>query len=286
MRKMLCDFSDGEESVVQLSGGAMNNADRLGILSVFLTVDGECNNHGPGIWSVFVRTRGCTVGCRWCDTKYSWQQKGGTLLTPEELVESVTLIGHGCQKVTITGGEPLEQDANALGAFIRKLLDRDYTISVETSGTYHVDKFRAAQGVQHHPDLSFIVDFKLSSAQATKNDHSQYVKLRQRDCIKMVIGDRNDFLEALFVSKGIRVQNKRTPIYFSPVHGVLAPAQLLAWMREHDCQELDLRINLQLHKLIWPNDSRIEENEGIDFTKRSLGRSGFLERAHTTDQKL
>lgn len=268
----------------------INDADavaRLGILSVFLTVDGECNCFGPGAWSVFVRTRGCTVGCVYCDTKYSWPNKGGAMLTPSDLIAEVKEIGQGCKKITLTGGEPLEQPNTLLREFMLHAIHAGYCISVETSGTYDVEAFRAVDPrIKNHTNLSFVMDYKLGSAHAKKNCAIEvYQKLRTRDRIKFVIANLDDFCEALIVAKEIRSNNERTPIYFSPAHGVVSPASLVDMMRTQGCPLADVRLNLQLHKYIW-SDPRDEENEGHDWTKRSLGRQSFLDLTHTADSKL
>ena len=48
----------------------------LRLSEVFLSIQGE----GPsaGTPAHFIRLQGCDVGCRWCDTKYSWEFSGGT----------------------------------------------------------------------------------------------------------------------------------------------------------------------------------------------------------------
>lgn len=263
-------------------------AARLGILSIFLTVDGECNEFGPGVWSVFVRTRGCTVGCQYCDTKYSWPNKGGQLLTPVEVIAEVKGLAKGCKKVTITGGEPLEQPHPLLREFILHCIHSGFSVSVETSGTYDVEAFRAVDSrIKNHAGVSFVMDYKLGSAAAKENSPVQvYQKLRARDRIKFVIATAEDFHEAIEVAKSIRYVNPRTPMFFSPAHGVMSPRVLVGFMRSSGCPALDIRLNLQLHKYIWPDDPREEENGGFDATKRTLGRDGFLERAHTADEKL
>jgi 7-carboxy-7-deazaguanine synthase len=267
-----------------------NEQGALGVLSVFLTIDGECNEFGPGIWSTFVRFRGCSVGCVWCDTKYSWPNRGGAVLTPAALVSEVRAVSMGCTKVTITGGEPLEQNWDALGAFIHQLrvVGRIDAITIETSGTYDVELFRAQQRLGYDTNVSFIVDWKLSSACAKPNQPtSMYARLRARDRIKFVVASKADFEEAYSTALQIRrLGNTRTAIYFSPVHEKVPPTLLLHWMRDAGCQTVDVRLNLQMHKVIWPADVRAEEDGGTDFTKRTLGRSEYLERAHTPDKNL
>ncbi|MGH7239784.1 MAG: 7-carboxy-7-deazaguanine synthase QueE, partial [Candidatus Saccharimonadales bacterium] len=61
-------------------------ADTLKILSIYEAVDGEANAWHQGTWSVFIRMAGCQVGCRWCDTVYSWPANRGMEYTVPELL--------------------------------------------------------------------------------------------------------------------------------------------------------------------------------------------------------
>jgi len=99
------------------------------IAETFYSIQGE----GPtaGLPAVFVRLQGCSVGCRWCDTRYSWDPEGGREITLRALLAEVE--GFPCRRVVITGGEPLESPlftplASALTA-------AGYVVEVETSGT-------------------------------------------------------------------------------------------------------------------------------------------------------
>lgn len=255
----------------------------LGILSVFLTIDGEANYHSPGVWSVFVRTRGCTVGCHWCDTKYSWQQEGGEDFTPEQLVHLVAMIGGAVRKVTITGGEPLEQDWGALREFIRQLHLRSYDVTVETAGTEDTLAFRKFQPgpVFLRPNrLSFVVDYKLGSSNYKgEMNISNFTRLRYGDVVKFVIDDEEDLAEAANVARLLRNSIMfQGDIYFSPSHNHMEPELLVHKMRGLNMPDLDVRLNMQVHKYIWPEDVRTEEDTGVDFTKRSLGRDEYLRR--------
>ena len=45
------------------------------IAETFYSIQGE--GATAGLPAVFVRLQGCTVGCGWCDTKYSWDPAAG-----------------------------------------------------------------------------------------------------------------------------------------------------------------------------------------------------------------
>lgn len=271
----------------------MNN--KLGILSIFHTIDGEQNYFGQGGFSIFIRTRGCSVGCHWCDTKYSWPFKGGEEMTPLEIVGVVNEISaDGCTKVTITGGEPLQQDNKALAELIHLLLENWYSVTVETAGTENTVLFRTKYNLpiyENNSRLGFVVDYKLDESQFNgKMDLvNHFHHLSKHDIVKFVISNEKDFRQAVAVVANIysdpnTLNTTPTPhafpaMYFSPAMGILSPADLIDWMKnDKTVQYLGIGLNLQLHKYIWTDDFRAEEDDGIDFTKRTLGREEHLRR--------
>ena len=71
----------------------------------FFSIQGE--GATAGVPAVFVRLQGCSVGCGWCDTKYSWDPAGGREQPLGALLDEVAAFP--CRRVVITGGEPLEE---------------------------------------------------------------------------------------------------------------------------------------------------------------------------------
>lgn len=73
------------------------------IAEVFYSVQGE--GKLVGVPSVFVRTSGCNLRCKWCDTPYTSWSPVGEARTVASLVEEVAAFG--ARHVVVTGGEPM-----------------------------------------------------------------------------------------------------------------------------------------------------------------------------------
>jgi organic radical activating enzyme len=99
------------------------------VSETFFSIQGEGPSAGQP--AIFIRLQGCTVGCRWCDTKYSWDPGGGREATVDDLVAEA--LAHPCRRVVITGGEPLESPLFV--PLATALLAEHFTVEVETSGT-------------------------------------------------------------------------------------------------------------------------------------------------------
>ena len=198
---------------------------------IFFSIQGESSR--AGLPCVFVRLSGCNLRCAYCDTSYAYEQGSG--LEISQILERVR--EWGCKLVEVTGGEPLVQAETP--RLIAALLDAGHTVLLETNGSLDIEPVdrRCAR----------IVDIKCpSSGMAAHNDLRNLEKLRRHDELKFVIGSREDYDFARSILSTIPCG--RCPINFSPAFGAVEPRFLAGWILE---DRLAVRLNLQLHKLIW-----------------------------------
>ena len=99
------------------------------ISELFFSIQGE--GELTGVPSVFVRTSGCNLRCRWCDTKYaSWKPEGENV-TINDLLDKV--CSYPARHVVISGGEPMI--AKGIEEFTHLLKESGKHITIETAGT-------------------------------------------------------------------------------------------------------------------------------------------------------
>ena len=99
------------------------------ISEIFYSVQGE--GRLTGMPSVFIRTSGCNLRCRWCDTPYASWNPEGEKLTAAEIMKRIA--PHHAHHVVLTGGEPIiAPGIHKLAASLRKA---GYHITIETAGT-------------------------------------------------------------------------------------------------------------------------------------------------------
>lgn len=77
-------------------------------------------------------------------------------------------------------------------------------------------------------------------------------RLKAGDEAKFVILDRADYEWARDVVRERRLLD-RCPVLFSPVHGKLEPGALGRWILDDG---LGVRLQVQLHKYLWPGVER------------------------------
>jgi 7-carboxy-7-deazaguanine synthase len=99
------------------------------ISEIFYSIQGE--GMLAGVPSVFVRTTGCNLRCKWCDTPYaSWDPEGAERPLGSILAE---VRRYWADYVVITGGEPLlAEDIVLLTEGMKRIQQH---VTIETAGT-------------------------------------------------------------------------------------------------------------------------------------------------------
>jgi 7-carboxy-7-deazaguanine synthase len=213
----------------------MNTATTLQITEIFYSLQGEARTVG---WpTVFIRLTGCPLRCAYCDTRYAYH--GGEAMTLEQILRQVG--EYRTHYVTVTGGEPLAQDA--CHALLTRLLDNGYQVSLETSGAVAIDDVDAR--------VSIVMDLKTpGSGEAEQNLLSNIHCLETKDQLKFVICDEGDYQWAKQMLTEHQLAD-RTEVLFSPAFGQLDGRLLADWVLR---DQLPVRMQLQLHKLLWGDE--------------------------------
>ncbi len=204
----------------------------LRITEIFCSLQGESSSVG---WpTTFIRLTGCPLRCGYCDTAYAF--KGGEWLSINEILQQVDEIG--VAHVTVTGGEPLTQKASL--ELLASLCDRDYLVSLETSGALDIREV--------DPRVARVVDVKTpGSLEQDRNLWENLHALKSTDQLKFVICDRDDYeWSRQLVDK--HQLHLSCEVLFSPAYGQLQATQLANWIVE---DRLPVRFQIQLHKLLW-----------------------------------
>jgi 7-carboxy-7-deazaguanine synthase len=208
----------------------------LQITEIFKSIQGESSY--SGLPCVFVRCTGCNLRCQWCDTEYAFY--GGKRMTLDEVVASVDAFG--LKLVEITGGEPLLQEG--VYPLMQRLLDKGCTVLLETGGSLSLGKVPA--------QVIKIMDLKCpGSGEVAKNVYDNLSLLTRQDEVKFVIQDREDYEWSRETLRKYKIAETAN-VLFSPVYGKLGLKELAEWTLEDG---LPVRLQTQLHKIIWGKDS-------------------------------
>ncbi len=204
----------------------------LRLTEIFFSLQGEAAR--AGLPTVFVRLTGCPLRCTWCDTTYSFS--GGEPATIDSILARVAK--YPVRQVCVTGGEPLAQ--RECLPLLSALCDAGYEVSLETSGALDI------AGVD--PRVARVMDLKApASGEGDRNRWENLALLTSRDEIKIVVASRADYEWARALIRERRL-NALCPVLLSPAQGLVDPTALAGWILEDG---LDVRFQLQLHKLLW-----------------------------------
>jgi len=210
------------------------------IFEVLDTIQGEGTL--AGMPCTLVRLAGCPLRCVYCDAKPALDPRAGRSWKVEELIAEIERRARPL--VLVTGGEPLAQ--RACIELLSRLGSGDRIVQLETSGAYPIDRVPASVRV--------VLDIKTpASGEAHRNRWENLARLTAKDEVKFVICSRADFEWALQRIQATNLIERGIPILFSPAEGHITPKALAEWLLQ---THLPIRLQLQWHKVIWPEGER------------------------------
>lgn len=210
----------------------MITSQKLIINEIFKSLQGESTY--AGLPCIFVRLTGCNLRCNYCDTTYSYtegQEKSFATI----LHEIENLRGN---LIEFTGGEPLLQPQ--VLSLIDHLAAEGKTILMETNGSLPLPP----QPRTFHA----ILDVKCpDSGMSSQICFENLTNLQPGDEIKFVVSSEHDIDWAIQCVQQYRLTENNT-VLFSPVFNKISPQVIADKILK---SELPIRLQLQMHKIIW-----------------------------------
>lgn len=146
---------------------------------LYLAVEGEGMTIGQPKW--FLRTQGCSVGCKWCDSRQTWrfdtimgewpEYNHAMFKVKEEdisaFVASLRERAPNVHHISLTGGEPLQQNEKIIGKLVESLANRSFIVQLETSGQIVANNNETVKTITEKGYLS--IDLKTPSSRLSPN---------------------------------------------------------------------------------------------------------------------
>lgn len=204
---------------------------------LFESLQGESSLSGLPFF--FIRLAGCNLRCRYCDTTYAYEE--GREMGIDELC--LAAVRSGRKRVLVTGGEPLLQPETP--RLLQALLDRDLTVLLETNGS--IDLRLVPRPVIR------VMDIKTpDSGESQRTVWRNIELLATHDQVKFVVCSLEDCRWAEDIIRRFDL-TRRCSVLISPGDGTISADRVAEWLLGTN---LDLRLQVQLHKVIWGKDRR------------------------------
>lgn len=243
----------------------------MNVIEIFASIDGEGSRQG--LLTTFLRLHDCNIRCSYCDTTYSYGIDSiFTEMTVAEVADVIESLGN--HRITITGGEPLLQEAAVVELIDELNRRKAETMQDNTSGQagstciIDIDKFDKREMLNnslydfnietngtiipsfHRDNVWFTYDYKTPSSLAEESMNIDIFKVAtERDLIKFVVGSPED-LDCM--RRIIDQYPTAAQIYVSPVWGQIEAVLIIDYMKAYNLQ--NVRFQLQIHKFVWDPD--------------------------------
>ncbi|MFN7561477.1 MAG: 7-carboxy-7-deazaguanine synthase QueE [Prosthecobacter sp.] len=225
------------------------------ISEIFYSVQGEGTL--VGVPSVFVRTSGCNLRCRWCDTPYASWKPEGTEMSIEAILQAVN--EHPTRFVVVTGGEPMV--AKEMPRLLQQLREAGKHITIETAGTIPPEGV-ACDLASISPKLAHSTPDEASAGKAWVEKHERLrlqPEVLRAWCsrydfqLKFVIASEADVLEVKAVIESIGIEIPPEKVLLMP-EGITQEALKTRQMLLVDiCKREGWRYSPRLHIDLFGN---------------------------------
>ena len=245
----------------------------MNVIEIFASIDGEGSRQG--LLTTFLRLHDCNIRCSYCDTTYSYGIDSiFTEMTVAEVADVIESLGN--HRITITGGEPLLQEAAVVELIDELNRRKAETMQDNTSGQagstciIDIDKFDKREMLNNslydfnietngtiipsfqRENVWFTYDYKTPSSLAEESMNIDIFKVAtERDLIKFVVGSPED-LDCM--RRIIDQYPTAAQIYVSPVWGQIEAVLIIDYMKAYNLQ--NVRFQLQIHKFVWDPDAK------------------------------
>lgn len=193
----------------------------LPLVEEFFSIQGEGYHTGKPAY--FIRLGGCDIGCRWCDSPFTWNPYIHPMVPVSEIIRNV--LKSGTDSVVVTGGEPLIWNLDYL---CNKLKENKIITFLETSGAYQ---------------LTGTWDWICLSPKKNKKPHNEiWFKANE---LKVIIGEQEDFQWAEECRKKV---SKDCILYLQPEWKNFK--KIIPVIVDYVKRNPSWRISLQTHKFM------------------------------------
>lgn len=191
----------------------------LPLMEEFYTLQGEGRN--MGLAAYFIRIGGCDVGCKWCDSKPSWNVNHFPPVSADEI--AARAASYPAKTVVVTGGEP---SLYPLDYFTNLLHSKGVKTMVETSASHY---------------LTGSWDWICLSPKKNVPPVKDVLSIASE--LKVIIENESDLLWA---EENAKLVNQDCLLYLQPEWSI--SEKIMPWLTDYVMKNPKWRISLQSHK--------------------------------------
>ena len=182
----------------------------LHLVEQFHSLQGEGYHAGKSAF--FIRLAGCKVGCAWCDTKNSWDEKKYPFISIEKIIDQIKIARKkGASFCVITGGEPLQHNLDKFCRAIKQISLGEklnsMKIHIETSGVNSISgnyDWITLSPKRHAPPKKYFL----------KNFNEIKIIINEKEDIEFAIQIKKEILKQHRLSKIEGSLNKEEKFYY------------------------------------------------------------------------